>query len=337
MDDRDQHRAEVGAIHVIVTGAALIALGLIVWNLAQVLLLVFGSVVIATILLSGADLLAFLPLSHRWRVALVTVLALLALGGFGFLLGNQTKDELSGLMAEMPGMINDLGAYVGVQDLWPMIRDFGERLMSRTDVPGNIAGFTSGAVGAIGSLLLVLVGSAYFASDPDLYKQGLLALCPRSARARVGDALDSSGKALQQWMLGQLFTMVVVGVATTIGLLLIGVPSAIALGLLAGILEFVPFLGPIMAAVPAVVIAASQGGTMVFWVLGLYVVVQQLENNIVVPMVQQRTVDLPPALGLFAIVALGLLFGPLGVLLGTPLTVVLMVAVRELWIKANDD
>ncbi|GLQ55332.1 AI-2E family transporter [Devosia nitrariae] len=337
MGDRDQQRAKIGAIHVIVTAAAVIALGLLVWNLAQVLLLVFGSIVIATVLLTGADLLGFLPLPHRWRVALVAVLAVLILGGFGYLLGNQTREELGGLARELPGMVNEVGGYVGIDGLWQRIRDFAERLMLRSDVPGNIAGFTTNTVGVVGGLVLVLVGSVYFAVNPDLYKQGLLALCPRDMRARIGDALDRCGKALQLWMLGQLLTMIVVGVATTAGLLLIGVPSAIALGLLAGLFEFIPFLGPILAAVPAIVIAASQGGTMVFWVIGLYLLVQQIENNIIVPVVQHRTVDLPPALGLFSLLALGLLFGPLGVLLGTPLTVVLMVAVRELWIKANGD
>jgi len=337
MDDHDQHRAEIGAIHVIVAGAALIALGFIVWNLAQVLLLAFGAIVIAAILLTGADLISFLPLSHRWRVVLVAVVALLVLIGLGYLLGNQTRDELGELAQELPGMVNSFGSNLGISNLWQSMREFGETLMSRSDVTGNIAGYTTGLVGAIGSVVLVLVGSIYFATDPQLYKQGILALCPRGVRDRISDTLDSCGKALQQWMLGQLFTMIVVGVATTIGLVIIGVPSAIALGLLAGLLEFVPFLGPILAGVPAVVIAASQDGNMMFWVLGLYVVVQQIENNIIVPMVQQRTVNLPPALGLFAIVALGLLFGPLGLLLGTPLTVVLMVAVRKLWVEKDGD
>lgn len=337
MDERDQHRAEIGAVHVIVTGAALIALGLLVWNLAQVLLLVFGSIVIAAVLLTGADLLSFLPLPHRWRVMLVAILAILFFVGFGFFLGNQTKEELGGLAQELPGMVNQVGDYIGINELWQRIRDFAEQLMSRSDAPGNIVGYTSGAVGAIGGLVLVLVGSVYFATDPELYKQGVLALCPPKMRPKIGDALDRCGKALQMWMLGQLLAMVVVGTATTTGLLLIGVPSAIALGILAGLFEFIPLLGPILAAVPAIVIAASQGGTMVFWVIGLYLLVQQVENNIIVPLIQHRTVNLPPALGLFSLLAMGLLFGPLGVLLGTPLTVVLMVAVRELWIKTNGD
>mgnify|MGYP001366420876 CR=1 FL=1 len=336
MRDLDRlRRANSSAIQVILAAAAVIAVALLAWNIAQVLLLAFGSVVVAAILASGANLLAFLPLDYRWRVILVTVGIVALFAGFGVLLGNQVKDELIGLAAQLPEMIDDFGRYMGILDLWDRLNEYAERLILRTDAPRNIAGYTSGLVGAVGGLVLVLVGGVYLAWDPGLYKRGLVALFPPTLRPRIEGALDRCGTALQHWMLGQLLTMVVVGVATTIGLLIIGVPSAIALGLVAGLFEFIPFLGPILAAFPALVIAAAEGGTMIFWVAGLYLLVQQFENNLIAPVVQQRAVHLPPALGLFALVAMGLVFGPLGVLLGTPLTVVLMVAVQELWVEQN--
>lgn len=110
-------------------------------------------------------------------------------------------------------------------------------------------------------------------------------------------------------------------------------PSALALGFLAGLSEFVPIVGPVLGAVPALLLALSEGGNTVFWVLGLYLAVQQIESNLIMPLVQRETVDLPPVLTLFAILALGVLFGPLGVLLGTPLTVVIHVAVMQLYVR----
>ncbi|WP_052731747.1 AI-2E family transporter [Devosia geojensis] len=336
MRDLDrQRRVNSSALRVILAAAAVIAIALLAWNTVQVLLLAFGSVVVAAVLVSGANLLAFLPLDHRWRVALAAAAAVAVFAGAGVLLGNQVKDQLAGLAVQLPDMIDTLGRYVGILDLWDRLTEYAERLILRTDAPRNIAGYTSGLVGAVGGLALVLVGGVYLAWAPGLYKRGLVALFPPELRARFADALDRCGEALQHWMLGQLLTMVVVGVATTIGLTIIGVPSAVALGIVAGLFEFIPFVGPILAVVPAVVVAASEGGTMVFWVAGLYLLVQQLENNLIVPVVQQRTVHLPPALGLFSLLAMGIVFGPLGVLLGTPLTVVLMVAVRELWIEPN--
>jgi predicted PurR-regulated permease PerM len=124
-----------------------------------------------------------------------------------------------------------------------------------------------------------------------------------------------------------------VGVLTTLGLWLLGIPSALALGLLAGVLEFVPFLGPILSAVPAVALALGEGMDTMLWVVGLYVAVQQIEGALITPLVQQHTVDLPPALTIFAIVAFGVLFGPLGILLATPLAVVVFVLVKKLWVR----
>jgi predicted PurR-regulated permease PerM len=117
------------------------------------------------------------------------------------------------------------------------------------------------------------------------------------------------------------------------GLAIIGVPSALGLGFIAAVLEFVPIVGPIVAAVPALLLASTQSVEMVAWTLGLFVVVQQIESNIIMPLVSGRAVKLPPAVGLFAVVAIGILFGPLGLLLGYPLAIVADVAVRRLYVR----
>jgi predicted PurR-regulated permease PerM len=141
------------------------------------------------------------------------------------------------------------------------------------------------------------------------------------------------GRALRLWLLGQLLAMFLVGAMIALGLWALGVPSALALGFIAGMLEFVPFLGPIIAALPGVAVGLGEGMETAVWVMALYFIVQQGEGYFIIPLVQQGTVALPPALTLFAIVAFGLLFGPLGILFATPLTVVAFVVVKKLWVR----
>lgn len=201
---------------------------------------------------------------------------------------------------------------------------------------GNIAIYTTGLLGAVGSLLLVLATAVFLAAGAEGYRDGLIRLLPTPARPRVRAAVDKATHALRLWLFAQLILMLIVGVATGAALQLLGVPSALALGLIAGVLEFIPFFGPVLGAVPGVAVALAQDDPyLVIWVIGAYLVIQQLESNFLIPVVQQRTVELPPALALFSIVAFASLFGVLGVLLSVPLAVVGMVFVNELYIRGT--
>jgi predicted PurR-regulated permease PerM len=189
-------------------------------------------------------------------------------------------------------------------------------------------------VGGLADLLLIVFGGLFLAAQPGLYRQGfLLLLPPGGSRERVAGTLDASGTALRRWLLGQLVAMLLVFVLTGLGLWAIGVPAALALALLAGLAEFVPLIGPIVAAIPALLIALSDGWQTALWTLLLYLAIQQVESNLIMPVVQHRVVSLPPAVTLFAVVAFGLLFGSLGVLFATPLAVVVFVAVKKLWVR----
>jgi predicted PurR-regulated permease PerM len=149
----------------------------------------------------------------------------------------------------------------------------------------------------------------------------------------VGESLDASGHALKLWLGGQLLAMAAIGVLTGIGLWLLGVPVAPGLALVSALLDFVPIIGPIVSAVPAVLLAFTVGPEVALATLGLYLVVQQVESNVLQPLIQQRGVDLPPALLLFSLSGIGALFGGVGVLLAAPLTVVLYVLVKCLYVR----
>jgi predicted PurR-regulated permease PerM len=181
--------------------------------------------------------------------------------------------------------------------------------------------------------VLVVIAGIYMASRPESYRDGFLLLFPARIRRRIGEATDGVWNALRHWLVGQVVAMLFVGVLVTLGLAILGVPSALALGFIAGLADFVPMVGPILALAPAVLLGLSVSPATALWVIVLYFVVQQIEGNIVTPLVQRRAVDLPPVITLFALIAFGVLFGPLGVVFATPLAVAVVVAVRQLYIR----
>ena len=192
--------------------------------------------------------------------------------------------------------------------------------------------FTS-TLGLLGNLLVVLVVGIYTAVDPSPYRYGLVELFPLHRRQRIREVLDKLDHTLWHWLLGRLFNMTVIGVFTALGLWLIDVPMPVALGVVAGLLTFIPNIGPILAAVPPVLLALSMDTSTVWWVIGLYVGLQTLESYVLTPLVVQHQVSLAPALVISVQIIFGVLGGIVGVAVASPLTAVLMVVVAELYVK----
>jgi predicted PurR-regulated permease PerM len=200
---------------------------------------------------------------------------------------------------------------------------------------GSLSGFgrTLLSVGSgLADLLVVIFAGIYLATQPNFYRVGAIKLVPPTRRKIAAEAMLESERALRLWLKGQAIAMVVVGLLTGFGLWFLGMPSAMTLGLLAGVLEFIPFAGPIIAAVPAVLLALAVSPELALWVTLLYVIVQQFEGNVLTPLVQQYAVDLPGAVLLFSLIGFGTLFGTLGVILAAPLAVVTMVLVKRLYV-----
>jgi len=193
-----------------------------------------------------------------------------------------------------------------------------------------VAGLTAGLIGH--AVVIFFVG-LYLAFDPDVYVRGVVRLFPINRRAEIKSALIASGDALRKWLIGQLGSMTVVGVLTGVGLAIAGVPLSLALGLVAGLLDFIPVIGPVVAIIPGIVLALSVDVHTAGWAAAVYIAVQQLENHVIVPLAQRWSVNLPPAVSVLSILTLGLLFGVPGVLFGMPLTVVLMVLIKRLYVE----
>ena len=320
----------------VIIALAILGLALLLWNLRGLVILVFGAILFAVILRLITDALKRrlrLPDGVALLGAVLTVAAIVALSFWLF--GAEVARQAETLRASIPTAWEALQARLESVGLAEPLQEWLGTLDSRTGagVLSNLSGFLVSIGNALTATLLVVFGGIFLAADPQLYRRGLLKLAPESARERIDQALDDCRTALRLWLLGRLAAMVIVGLVTGLGLWLIGIPASLTLGIAAGLLEFVAFIGPILAAVPAVLLALAGDPDKALWVIGLYLLIQQLEGNVITPLVQKRAVELPPALLLFALVASGLVFGIAGILFAEPLTVVLYVLVKRLYVR----
>ncbi len=311
----------------------LIGLGYFLWLTAAVLPLIFAAILLAVLLSAFADLIArYTPVSQKWSLMTATILVALLLAGFFILFGSQISGQVTQLINMLPEAIDAVGERFGVASATQQIE---EAIAGRSNLStlSQAAGFGYNIIGALANLALVIVAAIYLAADPKLYRRGTVKLLPPSQHERIFDAMDLAGNALRLWFAGQLITMAIVGVVSGLAYWWIGLPSPVALGLIAGVTNFVPFLGPILGAIPAVIFALVMNLETVLWTLGAVLVIQQLEGNVITPYIQRRAVSLPPVLALFAILIFGLLFGLVGIFLAVPLAVTLSVLVKKLWVR----
>ena len=320
----------VRRVFIVVAVGVLIAA---IWALSDILLLLFGAVLFAVMLHAiAAPLQTHLRLGQRAALALGGALMVLLLAAAVIFLGPELAAQMRNLFATLPEAANRLLGYFQLGSMADLIKD-GTTASALGGLASRVIAWSTTLAGALASFLLVLFGGIYLAISPRLYRDGLVKLVPPAVQPNVNATLDDAGEALKRWLAGQLIAMLLVGVFTAAGLWLAGVPSAFALGLIAGLAEFVPLIGPIVAAIPALLVASTQDWQTVLLALSVLVVVQQVESNLIAPVIADRMVSIAPAVGLFAVVAVGVLFGPLGLLLGFPLAIVFDVAVRRLYVR----
>ena len=259
-----------------------------------------GAIVFAAMLLSLSDLLRrVLPVSHGIALGIVLVVLSSGLGLLLWLFGSQVAREVATLVEALPP------AYEQFQD-WVEETTVGSLLAEQIDTLRNNVGRIATSAGAMAmtfsgglmNLLLVLIGAIYIAAQPGMYRAGLLQLIPKPVRDVSADALDSSARALRLWLGGQLVAMAVVAVLTGIGLWLLGVPAAFALALIAFLLDFVPIIGPIAAAIPGILLGFTVSPQVGLATTALYIVIQQIESNLLQPLIQQRAPNLAVGFGL---------------------------------------
>lgn len=320
--------------HSILIAIALVAVATVLWLIVDALVIGFGAIVFATVLRAISE-----PLqrktgwSERWSVIAAVVGLVILAALLCWLFGAQTAHEFAELRERLPAATEKFKTWL---ERWPAGQAAINAVKQATgngEALSNLGSIAGAALAGVGNLLLILFAGIYFALDPKLYRNGALRLLPPARRPQVGQALDDAGTALKKWLVAQLLVMAAVGTLTGVGLALVGVPLALTLGLLMALLEFVPVIGPIAAAVPGLLLAFAKGPEVALYALLIYVAVQQVESNLITPLMQRWAVELPPVVALLSIVACGLLFGVMGVIFATPIAVVVMALVQHLYVE----
>jgi predicted PurR-regulated permease PerM len=195
----------------------------------------------------------------------------------------------------------------------------------------------SAAVDAIAGLLIIIFVALFFAVRPDLYRRGFLRMVPERSRDDANRILGDLADTLRQWLIARLIAMLAVGLIVGISLAVMRVEGAVVLGVIAGLLEFIPFFGPIASSLPAIGMAMIDSPQKALWVAILFLVVQQIEGNLITPLVLQNRVDVPPILTILSVPALMIIFGLIGGLVAEPFLAVAIVLTRKLWVERHAD
>lgn len=309
----------------------------IVWRLTDLILLLLAGALVAFIFFQFASWIRHrlrlpFPVALTFAVVAPIVFLVLVFGMFGSLMA----DQFSILFDKLP----DAFAFA---ENWLKTSEIGREITARAGsfMPdgSRVVGIVQQIIGSLStvvtSLVVVLIAGIYLAAQPQLYGTGMMAMVPPHARAKTAKTTRAVMVAISHWLKAQAVSMVFVGIFTTIALSLVGLPAAPAIGLVAGICEFVPYLGTIVVAIPAIILGFSISPETGIWTVVAIVVVQQVQGNIVTPLVQASVSELPPALTIFSLIAFGVLMGPMGVILAVPLTVVAMTLVKELWVSGH--
>ncbi len=317
---------------------ALVVMLLILRQVAQLVLVVFAGVLMG-VLLDGLArrVVRRLPISRGVALTFILILSAVAVIGGAWLAGPQVAAQVSELAQRIPTAIEQIKLALTAHDWgkWiveniPSTREilpFGSRqLVSVPDAFSSIAGI-------VAALLIVFFVGVYLAANPRVYVENLLRLLPSKKRPRAREVLNEVTHALQRWLVGRLATMFVVGVLIAIGLSLIHLPLAFTLALIAALMAFIPFIGPTLATIPALLVGLAESPAMMVYVLIVYIVVETLEGYLITPLIQKRAVSIPPALLITFQILMGALFGPAGLFLATPTAVGVIVSIQLLYVE----
>lgn len=345
----------------------------LLWVGRSVFLLGFLGVLLGITLSAGVDRLERFRVPRGVGAVLLVVLVLGAIVGVGFLAAPQISSQMRELRQQLPSVVGQVqewvqqrlggvaevlqsaGSQAGDQAAQSDSAQAGEKGGGETpreggqeDAAPNVGqgiaqqlstagrtffSFFSSTLSVLGGLVVMLFVAIFVATEPSLYHAGLMHLFPHRARPKAGEVLSATATTLRRWLVMQLIAMLVIGVVTTIVLMLLDVRGAIALGLIAGLLEFIPYVGPILSAVPAVGMGLVDGTDKALYVVLAYTAIQQLEGLVLQPLLMKEGLELPPVLTILGQALFSIVFGFMGLLLAVPLMATVMIPVKMLYVR----
>jgi predicted PurR-regulated permease PerM len=317
------------------------------WLAHAIFVVTFLGILLGLAMSRPVDLLERLRIRRGLGAPLVLVLLLGVMATIFAFIGPSIRDQTRELGQELPKAMQSIDAWVNTTPVKTLVTPAPPQ-QKQAQGGGGLTGqigkemrnatkflfpIVSTVFGAVGGLVIVLFIAMYIAAEPGLYRKGVLHLVPHRHRERAEEWLATLRDTLRQWLVARFIAMVLVGVLTGLGLAALDVKGAAALGVLAGLLEFVPFFGPIASAVPALAVALIDSPEKALWVAGLYVVMQQVEGNVITPLLLQNRLDVPPVMTVVAVAALGVVFGVVGMLIAEPLLAAVLVTTKMLYVQ----
>ncbi len=266
-------------------------------------------------------------------VAISIIVTLLIAAGIFWLIGAKVQAQVAELIDTLPKTIENVKAHLNDSSIGKSIVENVSSNKSMNKAQVFAGQFFQSTFGAFGDIYVVLFIGIFFTLSPQIYTKGVVQLIPVKGQKKANHVFDKLGEQLLNWLKGTLFSMFVVFVLTAIGLAIIGMPLWLVLALFAGMISFIPNFGPLIALIPAVLIALMQSPETAMLVAGLYILIQFIESNFITPFIQQKLINMPPALIIIAQMLMGALTGVWGLILATPLTVIVITLVQELYIK----
>jgi len=318
-----------------------------VYQIRAIVLVLLVTLLFSIIISGPVDYLARKGLGRIWGTLVVMGSLALALLVAGYSMGSAVESQAQGLVESAPELLSSaqnslaqLQEALGL-DIVGLLPDPQQFVDAARNFLSDGAFSTFVSVGAsvanvLSFLAVILVATIFTVLQPAPLINGFVALFPASRRERVREILGKLYKTVQWWFLGQLASMAIIGLLFTVALFLIGIPFALLLGILSGLLAFIPFVGPIISIIPPILLALAENPVAALWVILAYLLVQTIESNLVQPVVMSRAVSLHPVVIVFTLLIMGTLFGFVGLLLAVPVIAALQVLVRELWVKRMD-
>jgi predicted PurR-regulated permease PerM len=326
----------------IYTYEALRIIGILIISVLLVLLLLFGfrvillilaGILIATFFLGITDFIrSKTPLAQNYALALAVLLVIGVVVGLSFALAPHITDQVNTMSNELPKAANNTMSSIKDSEIGSVIVTRAEQM----DLGANtstVATFFGSLFSTLSTIYIVLFLGLFFMVAPNTYVDGFITLFPKSRRNRTREIVMTMGKTLKSWLLGKLLSMLIVGVLTGIGLTIMGVPLALTLAIFAAFISFIPNFGPILALIPAFLLAFTASPTTALYVVLLYVGIQAIESNVLTPLIQSKMISFPMAMILIAQIVLGIFTGILGVILAVPLVALLMVLVKMAYVE----
>ena len=319
----------------------------LVYKIAVVVLVLLVTLLFSVIVSAPVDYLGRRGVGRGWGTLIVLGGLALMVAIFGMALAPVVVDQASELVDIFPALLESAqNIVVRLQTalgLEPTFRLDPQRLSetARSFLSGGALTTVASVGASVANVLsfgvVIFIATVYTVARPAPLVNGFVALFPAGERQKVREVLGDMYGAVQRWFLGQLASMSIIGLLFTVAMFVIGIPFALLLGIFAGLISFVPYVGPVISVIPPVLLALTSDPIDAVWLLLAYAIIQAIEGNLVQPIVMSRAISLHPAVLVFALLIMGTLFGFIGVFLAVPLVAVLHVLLRELWIERMDD